>query len=165
MPYTHQEIMTIANNALLTPDENISKLIDIGIKELELQLGIVSHVKGDDYTVIHTNNSELLGQKFSLGVTYCSITLSLVAKRIFAVKHFSVSDYFRHPAHKAFQLETYIGAPIMINGKSFGTLNFTQPIVRIDDFTTEEKELVKSLSEGIASNLQRKGLTTKGILV
>lgn len=149
MTYSRAEIMDIAKDTSQSFDETLSQLINIGLEELELQLGIISEISGDSYTVIHTNNPDLLGQEFALGVTYCSITLSLVAKRVFAVKKFSVSEYFRHPAYEAFQLESYIGAPIMVKKRQFGTINFTQPIERTQDFTSEEKQLVKNLSEGI----------------
>lgn len=154
MTYTRSEIMAIAQDETQGAEDNMSKLLSIGLEELNLSLGIVSQILGDSYTVVHSNNPELLGAKFALGVTYCSITMSLVSKRVFAVKHFSVSDYFRHPAHKEFQLETYIGSPITVNKRQFGTLNFTQPTPRTQEFTQEDKELVKNLSEGISYILE-----------
>ena len=165
MTYTHTQIMTIAKDETQAAEDNLSKLLDIGLQELNLTLGIVSQIIGDSYTVVHTNNPELLGQQFPLGTTYCSITMSLVAKRIFAVKHFSVSDHFRHPAYKAFQLETYIGSPIMVNKRQFGTLNFTKPTPRTEDFTKEDKELVKSLSQAISYILETQPQTLEYALL
>lgn len=147
---TQESLMELANDKAFTVEERAKALLDIGLNELNLELGIISKVVNNKYTVIHTNNPDLLGQEFDLGVTYCGITLSLVSNGIFAVKHFAVSDYLRHPAYKAFKLETYIGAPIILRGRPYGTLNFTKSEPNEREFTTEEKNLVKALSNAVA---------------
>ncbi len=35
------------------------------------------------------------------------------------------SEYSGHPCYEAFQLEAYIGVPLLVDGQRFGTLNFS----------------------------------------
>lgn len=154
MKYTKKEILAIANDRSISINERAAKLIEIGTQELELDLGIISSIKDKNYKIIYTNNPELLNQEFALGLTYCAITLTQVSTGILAVQKFSTSDYRKHPAFEAFKLETYIGSPIIINGRQFGTLNFTMSEPRAMNFSKEEKDLVKWLSEGVSRVLK-----------
>lgn len=136
-----------------TTDECILALIDLGCTALDLELGIVSRIENTRYTVEHSNNRELLGQEFRLGNTYCAITLSLKQERVLAVKHFAVSEFFRHPAYSAFKLESYIGAPVYVDGQRYGTINFTKAEPRTQAFSDADHQLVKQLSDAVGNVL------------
>jgi|GEM_PF-3477307 len=142
-----QEILNMTNNRSIPVKQRAQQLIEHGLKELDLELGIISHVEQDKYTVLYSNNPELIGEEFQLGVTYCQITLTLTQTRVLAVENFAVSEYFRHPAYKAFKLETYIGSPITAHRKVKGTINFTKSTKRSTYFSKDEKEFVKSLGK------------------
>ena len=60
-----------------------------------------------------------------------------------------------HPAYIKFKLETYIGTRIMINGKLFGTLNFSSPGVRKTDFTQADLDFLQIMGEWIGNELYR----------
>ncbi|MEM9955200.1 MAG: GAF domain-containing protein [Chloroflexota bacterium] len=142
-----QELIAHAQKRSLSWDERAEQLIKIGLTKLNLELGIISHIVGDKYTVIYSNNSDLVGKEFKLGVTYCQITMSMASSAIVAIEHFAVSEHFRHPAYEEFKLETYIGSPILLDRRRLGTINFTMSKKRLVSFTSEEKELVKKLSK------------------
>lgn len=66
------------------------------------------------------------GDRFDLHATYCSITCS--AKGPVALEHVGHDIKFAvHPAYKAFGLESYIGIPIHLKDRLYGTLNFSSP--------------------------------------
>ncbi|MEM9952890.1 MAG: GAF domain-containing protein [Chloroflexota bacterium] len=145
-----QELVLDARNRSVSWNKRAEQLIEMGLEKLDLELGIISRINQDKYTVLYSNNQELIGKEFQLGVTYCQITMSLRHSRVLAVENFAVSDYFRHPAYKEFNLEAYIGGPIVYNERPLGTINFTKSEKRTSSFTSEEKEFTKKLAKAAA---------------
>lgn len=154
--------MNIARNKELPVKVRFQKLVNIGLEELGLELGIISRVVDNSYTVIYSNNKELIGQQFELGNTYCQITLEATDNRlmnVIAFENFGQSDYASHPAYDAFNLNTYIGSPTLVLNTSYGTLNFTKSEIRDADFTIEEKQLVEWLSTAVSYILHQQTQT------
>lgn len=154
MTHTTETLMAIAQDKTIDSSQRLMRLINIGLEELDLELGIISEINGKRYTVQHSNNDELIAEEFKLGHTYCSITMGLKNEKVMAINHFAISEYFRHPAYKAFNLEAYIGTPIYVHGKKYGTLNFTKPEPRKTTFGDAERKLVLQLGEAIATVLE-----------
>ncbi len=131
--------------------DRINKLLRLGCHYLNAQTGIVSFVEGDDYIVkyAYTEGDPIPPDtKFELGETYCSVTLE--ADDVVATAHASESkEYSGHPCFDKFELETYLGLPVRINGKVWGTLNFTSPEARITPFTELDIELVGLICSAI----------------
>lgn len=148
-----QHIEAIRDDAQKSPAARIRALIGFGLQVLDLEIGIVSRISDGKYTVMYTNQSDLDGQIFDLGNTYCSVTLGLTSEPVLAIKHFAISEYFRHPAYSAFKLETYIGTPIYANGQRYGTLNFTRQSPRLSGFDASDRQLVQMLGTAIGTLL------------
>lgn len=156
MHYTTETIQAHASNTNYPATARINNLIKVGLAELDLELGIVSHIFHRKYVVKYSNNTDLVGEVFRLGETYCSITMRLDSARVMAIRHFAVSQYFRHPAYEHFKLETYIATPIYVHGKQYGTLNFTKPYLRNKPFGDADKQLMICLSDAIGQILAEK---------
>ena len=131
--------------------------LKLGCQYLELPFGIISHIQNDDYEVqIQVSPPDTLkdGDHFSLGNTYCSITLQ--ANDVMPIAHMGKSKYAGHPCYQNFGLESYIGVPLHIAGKPYGTLNFSSPEPRSPRrFTEAEVEFVRLLGSWVANTLQR----------
>lgn len=131
--------------------DRINKLLRLGCHYLNAQTGIVSFVDGGDYIVKYAySEGDPIppDTKFELGETYCSVTLA--ADEVIATAHASESkEYSGHPCFDKFELETYLGLPVRINGKVWGTLNFTSPETRITPFTELDIELVGLICSAI----------------
>lgn len=109
----------------------IQQLLKMGLERFGLDIGILSQVNEDSYTIIETvcpDDVEIhTGDSFSLGDTYCSVTCE--ANKPVAIEHVGQSDELgHHPAYRQLQLESYIGVPIRCRGKLFGTLNFSSAV-------------------------------------
>jgi len=110
-------------------DSQISELLQMGLERFNLDIAILSHIKGGVYTVLHCqvpDDVELkTGSFFDFDTTYCHITCE--AKSPVAIDNMGLDDeYASHPAYASFGLESYIGIPIRVDGKLFGTLNFSR---------------------------------------
>ena len=116
----------IVSNQELDFESKINKLLIFGLEVFDLELGIVSKVDENSYIVLHAitpDNSLLPGTVFDLQGTYCVHTLG--AGSALAFHKASQSAIANHPCYINFQLESYIGAPIKIGDKIFGTVNFS----------------------------------------
>ena len=108
-------------------DNQIQQLLELGCERFNLDVGILAKITGKDCHLEYlfcANDSQLkAGDCFDLGITYSEITLK--AKGPVAFEHIKQSSINKHPAYLEFQLESYIGIPIKVNHKIFGTLNFS----------------------------------------
>jgi len=122
-----------------------------------LEIGIISQIEDEIYTTehIYTTGSELSpGQKFALGQTYCSITLA--AKDVIAITHMDQSPYRQHPSYKSFSLEAYIGTAVFVNGRRYGTINFSSTKPRSTPYSQADLTLIRLLGSWVGSALERK---------
>lgn len=131
--------------------ERINNLLKLGCHYLNVQTGLVSHVENDTYTVkySYSETADIPAETtFPLGDTYCSVTLT--ANEVITTTHASESDeYSGHPCYEKFQLQTYLGLPIRVNGITWGTLNFTSPETRLTPFTELDIELMSLICSAI----------------
>ena len=114
---------------------------------LGLDVGIVSKIEPDEdrYEILACAGPDDLamerGDVFALGDTYCSITVG--GSGVLAINHAEASEHRRHPCHTEFGLEAYLGAPIVVDGELYGTLNFSSPTPRATPLTEADEDLVR----------------------
>ncbi|MGE5489824.1 MAG: EAL domain-containing protein, partial [Actinomycetota bacterium] len=136
--------------------EQLQSALAIGNAHLGLEFGIVSHVRGNDYEVVaHVSPPDTIedGQVFPMANTYCQITLE--HGECVAISDMGHSPYRSHPCYQNFQLEAYVGAPIQVGGKIFGTVNFSSPKPYHRDFDDGDREFVSLLARWVGSAIER----------
>lgn len=146
----------IASISDISPKETLRKALIIGKEYFGLEFGIVSHIIGEDYTVeIQSSPTNTLydGQLFALGSTYCKTTLEI--DDVLAITDVTKSKYVGHPCHKEFELVSYIGAPIRVNSKVYGTINFSSPTARALEYDTIDDGFMRLLARWAGSFLER----------
>ncbi|WP_448192795.1 sensor domain-containing diguanylate cyclase [Azospirillum sp. sgz301742] len=140
--------------------DKLTAALRLGVSHLGLEMGIISHVEGQDYTVVHCcapPGADLVpGCVFALGSTYCAITLQ--ADDVVAIEHMGVSPHAGHPCYAAFGLECYIGVPVTVRGERYGTLNFSaaRPLPR--SFDEADLEFIRLLGRWVNSTLSEERL-------
>lgn len=131
-------------------------ILQLGCDTFELPFGIVSCIEGERYTLVYavSPGDELVpGTSFDLGETYCVHTLKADAPTGF--EHAGESDIRDHPCYHTFKLESYLGAPLMVDGERYGTLNFSSPQVRERPFSESDRELVRLFAQWVGFELAR----------
>jgi light-regulated signal transduction histidine kinase (bacteriophytochrome) len=93
------------------------------------------------------------GQTFSLGQTYCAMTLE--SGDVVAIAEMGSSPRAGHPCYRAFGLETYIGAPVTVAGRVVGTVNFSSPEPLGRQFDDGDIEFMRLLARWIGAVLER----------
>ncbi|GHE97326.1 PAS domain-containing protein [Thalassotalea profundi] len=137
-------------------DEKIQRLLALGTQLFKLPLGIISQINEQEYKVLycHVPNNEINpGDVFEVGNTYCSHTLT--SNSPVAFHHAGQSRIANHPCYQDFGLESYIGVPLYVGGKCFGTLNFSGPESSPSPFTDRELELIQLFANWVGLELMR----------
>ncbi|PVY76282.1 PAS domain S-box-containing protein [Tamilnaduibacter salinus] len=150
-----ERLVLIQTQNLDDPGERIRQGVRLGCEYLGLPIGIVSRIDGDSYTVLTQVSPEdalVDGQTFSLGQTYCSILLR--QPDVLSIEHMGESEYAGHPCYQAFGLESYIGAPLTVQGAPYGTLNFSSPYPRVPGgFSDMDRNLIRRLASWVSAML------------
>ncbi len=126
---------------------------------LHTEIGIISRIHGEVYHVfaVDAEGADLEGgEEFDLGSTYCSMTLA--ADDVVAIAHMAISEHARHPCYEAFGLETYIGAPLVVNGALFGTLNFSASTPRETPWDERDVLVMRLLAKMVCAALERRAI-------
>ncbi len=146
----------VTTSGQLDFDQCLQKLLAMGRRQFGLEIGVLSHVQGDQYEVIATqlpNNIKAKGAIFNLRQTYCHETLQ--AKNPLCILSAETSEWRNHPSYEAFKLEAYIGAPVVVAGKVYGTLSFSSFMPRQHPFKALDTELLRLMAQWIGGEIER----------
>ncbi len=136
--------------------EQFKQALAVGAAHLGLEFGIISHIVGDTYHVVsQVSPPDTLqdGQTFPFGLTYCSMTIE--QDGVLAIEDMGHSTHMGHPCYQTFQLETYIGAPVRLDGEIYGTVNFSSSRPYDRHFDEGDREFVQLLARWTESAMER----------
>ncbi|MEJ6494456.1 MULTISPECIES: ATP-binding protein [Pseudoalteromonas] len=141
--------------------EKITELLKFGLDVFNLDFAIISRVENNVYTVIHViapDDAIAVGTQFELSGTYCTHTLT--ANKAISFHQASKSTIAEHPCYLNFKLESYIGAPIFVGNKVFGTLNFSAPQPSLP-FNDDAHDYVELFAQWLGNEFARNSASKK----
>ena len=150
------QLSDITSNPATSFERKISDLLALGCEYLHLEIGILSTIEGDSYSVLHAHSPDGTvrpGQVFALSDTYCEQTIAASGPIGFAQA--SGSDRERHPAYRSTQMEAYVGVAVTVDGQLFGTVNFSSRYPRSQRFSEQEITVVRLMGQWIGYELMR----------
>lgn len=136
-------------------EERVDAILRMGCDYFGLPVGIFSRIVGSVYEVrqvVHPEEAIARGAKFDFSDTYCSYVYK--EGDVGAFHHVGQSDLQTHPCYRNLRIEAYLGATIFVDGRRYGTLNFTstQPA---RPFSTQDRELIRLFADWIGHELAR----------
>ena len=148
-------LATVTSQGDLPFDDQVGQALALTTTLLGLDIGILSHVHGDSYTVAACHGADLApGTQFPLGDTYCSITLE--GRDLLEISHMASSPHRRHPCYEAFGLEAYVGTPVWLGGEPWGTLCFSSATPLDAPLSDADRDLVRVLAAWVSGALERR---------
>lgn len=145
------EIAALPNLRLET---RLNKALELGCRYLRMDVGIISQVEAEEYRVVaqfSPDDGIAVGQQFPLGSTYCALTLQQAD--VLAIEFMGESRFSGHPCYRLHNLESYLGLVLTVNGKRFGTLNFTAQQARQQPFADTDLEFIRLMGRWVSSAL------------
>lgn len=139
-------------------NERAARALRIACDYLGLETGIVSRVTDTVYTIhwhfTRGTNPIENGTTLPLEQTYCALLLES-SHKLFAIQNMAESGFTNRPCYEVFGLETYLAAPIWIDGEIFGTVNFSSHSPRHRPFSATEEMFVTLFADWVADTLYR----------
>ena len=157
-----QDLQTVSNDVRLSFEEKLQSLLEIGIKILDLETGIVSNIQGKRYQVLSmlkADGSAAGGEIFELCDTYCADVVA--ADTVVAYHNIESSPGASHPCFGKYPLKSYLASPINVNGEFFGTVSFSSVSPREAAFSTIELDYLLLLASWIGNELEKQQVIDK----
>jgi signal transduction histidine kinase/ABC-type phosphate/phosphonate transport system substrate-binding protein len=148
----------------LRPEEEIEAILQIGCKMLDMEIGKVCRVDPTNKII------ELLGviapkefhfhrgDHLPVKNTFCGLTFD--REYPLAVEDISNSQLNTHPSYINTKLESYIGTPLWVSGKKYGTINFSSKKPH-EPFEDLDKNFVKLMGRWAATAVERHNYQTE----
>ncbi|UAW98448.1 PAS domain-containing protein [Halopseudomonas nanhaiensis] len=155
-----QQALSALNDMAAEPSlelqTRLRNALRLGCEYLGLNVGIVSRIEDDDFLIFAQQSPEGSlqdGDRFDLGQTFCSLVIE--QKDVLDLTRIGASEFRHHPCYHTFKAESYIGAPIIVDGQYFGTLSFSSTDPTRADFNDIDVEFMRLCSRWIGSTLTR----------
>lgn len=152
-----RDLYQVTANTDLDSAQKLKLILQLGSERFKLPLGIISqiNVEEDSYKIIssYSEGDEIKpGTEFKLGLTYCSEVIK--SSSTIAYDDLNSSDLAKHPAHKEFHLGSYLSAPIEVDSKTYGTLNFSSVDKARSGFNDNDKSLLNLMATWVGSEIE-----------
>ncbi|MXR51655.1 GAF domain-containing protein [Halovenus sp. WSH3] len=137
-------------------DEKIAQAIEVGRDRLDVQYGVLSYTGNGEYEIIDstiTSGEFEAGTTHDLETTWCRHVVE--DDEPLAISDAGESEYSTDIAREATGLQCYIGAPIVVDGETYGTLCYSGEQPREEPFGEDERRFVRLLSRWIGYELER----------
>lgn len=132
-------------------EELLSDYLEVGREIFGLSTGIVSKIEGEFYKIkaVRSEVNLLDSQwEWELKDTYCLEVIKDRRTVAYGIVN-SKNPVTKRLLFKEFKLKSYIGTPIFVNKKIYGTLSFASRKVREKNFESHEKEIVELMAQSI----------------
>lgn len=138
--------------------DELRTILTEGNKALDLDVGIISQIKNNVYSVVALDSAYdqiVEGAEFDLNDTYCKDVYDQGVTKTFKDVA-EIKEMQKHPVYLALQLRAYIGTPIMIDNKVWGTLNYSSINPRNAPFFPSEYQFIESQAKKVSQILSEK---------
>lgn len=151
-----QRFQELSTDVSLSVDERIERILHLGVEHFGTDLGTASCTTSGQYVVafsVSKVESRKPGTSFELETTYCSHTLK--AGKALAYHNIEDSPLADEQCYRTFGRKAYIGAPVIVDGEVFGTINFSSLDARDTPFTKSDLILVEMMGRWLGVEFER----------
>lgn len=151
-----QDLYELGADRSLSLEEKIDRAITIGRDRLGLAYGVLSYTAAGEYEVVDStieSGEYAAGTVYELEETWCRHVVD--NREIVVVADADASRYADDIARASTGLQCYIGAPILVDGETYGTLCYSDETPRSRDFDENERQFVQLLTQWIGYEIER----------
>lgn len=154
---TLQQFVALSARVDLDAQDKLELMLKLGCAYLHMEIGIIANIQDNRYKILvaHSDIPGLnAGMEFVLEQTFCAVTFTHEGPQ--SVEH-AGHDHFwhKHPAYIDTNLEAYIGIRIMVDGKPWGTINFSRAQPRARRFVPQDFILLELMGQWISHHYQQ----------
>lgn len=153
-----REIYSVIADAELEFEQKVAELLEIGVTVLDTEYGALSYVEGNDYIyeIVHDPEGETQpGDVVPLGETNCERAIETEETLVLTDIATEAPDLATRAGFTDQGIECYIGTPVTVEGRIYGTFCFYDREVRSEPFSEWEITLVDFMGKWISYELER----------
>ncbi|MXR40193.1 GAF domain-containing protein [Halobaculum sp. WSA2] len=150
------DLYRLAGSTDIPLEEKIERAIEIGRDRLGATHGVLSYTGDGQYEVLDStieSGKYAPGGVSELATTWCRHVVD--ERDVLGFGDVDDSEYADDVARESTGLHCYLGAPVVVDNESFGTLCFSSPEPRDADFTETERRFVALLAKWVSFELER----------
>ena len=148
-----KKIHKLRNRGREKVDEVVADVLRIGRDIYKMDTGVLGQIEDDQFiirAVDSDNTAYSKDQRLPLQDTYSVRTHT--EGRTMAYSHVGIrEDMATHPFYLEKKFESYIGTPVMVDGKPYGTLSFVSRDPHPSRFEALDLELIEIMAETVGS--------------
>ncbi|MEM7209053.1 MAG: GAF domain-containing protein [Pseudomonadota bacterium] len=158
---TNQQILSTLDKLTdsvdaLTFPEKAREIIRVGTQHFGFPIGALSYQDGDKLHVLFAespDNTLPEGTAIDICNTFCEETMRSGETHVVADAS-KVERWHNHPARVELGIESYLGTPIRLQGKIWGTLCFFDSRVKQGRATESDRQLIELMASQIQNNYE-----------
>lgn len=159
---------------LADPDRRLSqtrdRLLELGCDRLGFHAGAIAKVSGSTCDIraawptpskpsAPADTPTRLGQSLALSQTFCQRTID--AGQTTAIQNAADTEDKTHPAYQELGIAAYLGTPITINGRVWGTLSFTRQAPLSRAISPNDHRVIELIAATLGAEMDRDYLQAK----
>jgi PAS domain S-box-containing protein len=141
-------------------EDKVQRLIQLGCEYLGLPYGFLTRITEESQHIRWASGDHPLlqpGESCPLTQSYCRKTIQ--KDSLLAVQDAAAEGWDGDPAYATFNLGTYIGSQILVDGSLYGTLCFAATDARDTSFTERERTFVELMTRWASYELEQRRAT------
>ncbi|MFB6297869.1 MAG: ATP-binding protein [Salinirussus sp.] len=154
---TLQQLYAISSDRDRPFEEKLADVLELGREYLDLPNGFLTRIDGDRQTIdaaVAAHPGLQTGESCPLDEAYCKRTIEL--DQLLTVVDAADEGWTGDPAYDRFDLGTYVGGRVIVDGELFGTLCFADTAPRGREFSEAERTFVELLTRWVSYELERR---------
>jgi PAS domain S-box-containing protein len=138
-------------------DDAVAEALEVGRRRLGVDVGFLTRIEDDVQTIEHVvgdSDTITAGSTCPLDDAYCKRTVRM--DRPLSVQDAEGSPLIDDVAYETFDLGTYIGSRLSVDGDPYGTVCFADSETRAESFSEAEELFVELVARLISNRLERR---------
>ncbi len=138
-------------------DHQVQAMLTVGCESLGLSVGILARIRGERFELTHlcAPAGSPLSRDEDLPLSDTLAVAPLEAGGPVGMADLEASPFRDHAARRRWGLGSYLGVPVIVEGKVHGTLSFSDPEKRSEAFTSAELDLIRLMALWLGVEIQR----------
>ena len=152
-----RELYDITSSRGMTFDQRVQALLELGCHRFHLPIGLLTCLQEDCLVVVAAFGSDHefpIGTSVPPSYTLCQQVLD--AGEPIAYENVDESLWQAHPVAATKNIRVYLGTPVLVGGRFYGTFCFLNTTAHTTPFTKADKDFLQLMAQWLGNELERR---------
>ena len=150
---TWNRLSLLLSQGKLNSNNKINFLLNAGVDSFTMEIGCFVRIQAQQYEILESTNAQWKNRVFGVNDTLCKFIINY--QDALGAHDLNAESWRKHSIQAPFQFGAYIGAPLFIENRLYGTIFFASKENRDKEFTQHEIAYLKLLSGSFLSIIRQ----------